>query len=381
MAQMIVRRTTKYCRVSHRCICIHSANTCTTTTTAGADGARCNSLWVQENVGHGHHSTLSAAPTPFWGHRAFTSTTSRAIPASSPPPPHAFPLEHHKTYKSIMKSAILSNPTYSSRKKSLIDQQIWSKDMFHAFEQWLLQTKPAVDENVLSERWNTWRKQWMDDYLAAKNSSNTNEGSQEIVAAVVAAAAQYKSELTPQCKALQDKILTDTLQQRHDTKYLMSQSFPRLLQFVFHNVIDHCLGGISRPSILPVAWHKMKESGVLLGAAKLRLLLNMVIDSDELAVGQKLRLVDELIIYHDLLCGDEIAARPDHHKHSVMLKYYSEIPDHHRYSAMLRYYCDTCNTTEALRLLREMKELRIKSIKSDLFMLVLATLADNGQFR
>lgn len=347
----------KYRRVSHSCI--YTTGTFANFSTVGSP--RCKPLFIQGRRRNQnnmcYYSTLSSAPPSYLGSTIFHfidrpfTTTNRARHTSSST--HAFPLEleHHRSYKSIMKSTILSNQKYVNRKKSLIDQGLWNEDMFGEFEQWLLQTKPAVDANVLSERWNTWRKKWMDD-LAAKISNK--EGSQEM------ARVQYKSELISRCKALQERILTHA-HQRHDT-HLISQSFSRLIQFVFHKVIDHCHGGSSRPSILPLAWYKMKESGAILNAAKLRLLINMVIESEELA-GQEL-LMEELLVYHDLIHG-EVA----------------EIPDHHRYPAMLRYYCESCKTDAALRLMRKMNSLGFKPLKSDQFMLVLATLAENGQFR
>jgi hypothetical protein len=215
--------------------------------------------------------------------------------------------------------------------------------MFKQFEQWLLKRKAALEEQDMCRI--NLREQWM-DRLTRKTNNEKNDRPAFVL------------DLASQCEAFQAEIFA---RPKVNNTTLMSTSFSRLSEFVFQKMFDFCLHGgssnlsvlpaawrkNSRLSVLPVVWCKIKESGVVVQPSKLHVLLNFIRKSE--AAQQCLEqspdwgtLFEELVIYHDLLCGE------------------GQVSENlYQYPVVLRHYCDTGDTDAAINLLRKIKRMQL----------------------
>ena len=269
-----------------------------------------------------------------------------------------FPRDYYPPYKRAV-AKIISSKEFRSKKSLLISQGLWSEDTLHKFERWLLQTKPAVDQRSTVERWCHLREKWMAG-LTSKSKNDANDSAEGRRMKSLSCI----SDLSSQCEALQSKIFTSSSDHNN--------TFSRMLQYIFHKLIHHCLEGTNAgASILPVVWYKMKESGVVIKQSKIRALLNAMIEPTStyrLERSSKI-LLEELVMYHDLLSGE------------VSGDVVSEESFYQRYPAMLRHHCGLGDASAALALLMRIQALPLEIVTSDHYMLVLATLAENGHVR
>lgn len=251
--------------------------------------------------------------------------------------------------------------------------------MFQKFEGWLLQRKPVVSEKMttLEQHWSHLRVKWMDILTSDEKTNNSDENDTAISCNI-----SMDDHLSAQREVLQSIIFADF--DNHDpyqhhyndipAQSLVSKSFSRLIQSIFHECVDYCLLGggdeSRRLSILTVLWFKMKESGAILNQSKIIRLINAasrggIMKSEQsTTTDQEVMIMEEMIMYHDLLYD------------------LSGVPLHNRYPAMIRYCCEVGDVEKAVKLLRKLL-LLIGSLagKSELCMTVLATLAENGYFR
>ena len=153
----------------------------------------------------------------------------------------------------------------------------------------------------------------------------------------------------------------------------------------------------SQPSIIFVAWEKIKESGMILNASTLNALLNVaskvVGSKHDLEMSEQCILaLEEIIMYHDVLLGVtdkneslvvEAAVKTFKNtaKYSTVLLNSREMAYLQIFLLVLKYHCRTNNVSAAISLLRRMQALPGVVLESSVYVLVLSTVAENGYFR
>ena len=221
--------------------------------------------------------------------------------------------------------------------------------MFHNFEQWMLQIKPAVEEQVTLERWSHLREKWMAEVTRKSEMKQSKDRTKQ------QQSSSYISDLTSQRDALQSKIFT---------AYDQSHTFSQIVQFVFNEIIEYCIQEVVNPQglVLPVFWYKIKESGVLLERSKLCMLLDAMFRGiSKQSTMQQEVILEELIIYHDVLS--------------------SEMSFYDRYPRMLKQHCEKGDVAAALELMKQMQPLPLSPFNYEHYILVLTTIAMKRHFR
>jgi len=129
----------------------------------------------------------------------------------------------------------------------------------------------------------------------------------------------FVSEFRSQRQIFEDAITTSSIatnnsnhQLLHETKF--PKSFFSVSQQIFRQLAEQCKNS-SEPAIIFVAWEKIKESGMLLNASTLNALLNVaskmmsgngkdhVFEHVESNNHQCVLALEEIVMYHDVLCG------------------------------------------------------------------------------
>lgn len=182
----------------------------------------------------------------------------------------------YQVYSQAM-NCILAGKKFQTIHKSLDSQGIWSKDVFHSFNCWLLMKEPLVDQSVTRNRWYNLQEDWLFGAIEAMDMTRS----------------AFASELRLQRETFKSTILANS--NNLSTLHAFPPSFFPMAQLVFQEMIKQCTHN-SQPAASRVVWEKIKESGMLMNQVTISTLLKTLQSVD---ISEKY--AQEIAMYSDCL--------------------------------------------------------------------------------
>lgn len=260
---------------------------------------------------------------------------------------------------------------------------MWSAEVRSAFRRWLATARPAtaVDPAATTRRWRgltqDWRRSPDRDAFRARFLAELRDQRRDFVGA---AASADPSAGGP--RRLPDEL---------------PRSFFVVAEQVFRQLAARCAEE-SPPSVLFTTWEKAKDGGVPLTATTLNALLQVATRiagsrREAEAEGPRVRALEEIVMFHDVVAGDSDAARDGARDEAAArtfrntAKYASVLSDSRERSylrafrLMLAHRCRTGDAGAAVALLGRMRDLPGVVVEGADHVRVLAALAENGHLR
>lgn len=232
-----------------------------------------------------------------------------------------FSSEHYQLYQNAA-TMVIESPEFKAKKKSLMKKDGWTQENFRRLERWLLQKKQlSKTETSTVEFWDGLRENWIAELSSNKNEANVNDK-----AGIIMRRKKMSSSLISHLAAQRNTLKCHIFKVHSlisesppapvatvpDPPQISQSLFQEVVQFVIQRLIDLCNEEKQECFLvaIPMVWQKMKEGGAVIKKTKSRRMLNNVEKSSSITsqfdcLTTQVALLEEMVMYHDLVFGED----------------------------------------------------------------------------
>ena len=307
---------------------------------------------------------------------------------------------HFDAYREAM-TAVMSHDKMKRTLSKFEKKDEANVQLIEKLKEWALSDHRVIDEDKVGERWGNLEKHWREGWMVGGASSLMENGGNEECESNV-----MKPELKEQNVQFQSKLFQDAedYDAGDDKK---AQTFNQMAQLVFSALGRYCAER-ARSIPMEVAWYKVKESGLVLPKDTISTYLYVV---GTMGMGDSFRMTtrddesessisEEVVTYHDLamkptessisLRVKAFASKGDAKTAQELLEAFKntigEDPDNKEairlrtYLPILKQYCETNDISAALAVFKQMQNTATVILEPENYVLLLASIAENGYF-
>jgi len=331
-----------------------------------------------------------------------TDTTTDAIIN----PEMMYDARHFDAYREAM-TAVMSNEKMQRTLSKFEKRDEANVQLIQKLKEWVLSDHRIIDEAVVGDRWSKLEKHWREEWMVGGASSlmEGSNGGNDPVSNVM------KSELKAQNELFQSKLLHADDEGDNQEGERDPQTFNQIAQLLFTALGRYCAER-ARSVPMEVAWYKVKESGLVLPKDTISTYLYVVGtmgmgDSFRMTTGDEEKkdsseasISEEVVTYHDLamkptessisLRVKAFASKGDAKTANELLEAFKKrIGDDvdnkeairlRTYLPILKQYCESKDVGAALAVFKQMQSISTVILEPENYVLLLASIAENGFF-